>query len=88
MPVMDGFEATRKIRSIEKERNSSRLTTEAPTAAVIVALTGLASDRDEEEAYATGVDFFITKPVRFKSLEHVLKQYEKGTLWSSGQRPE
>jgi len=86
MPVMDGFEATRETRSIEKERNFSRLTTEAPTAAVIFALTGLASDRDEEKAYAAGVDFFITKPVRFERLEHVLKQYEDGTLWSSRNR--
>jgi CheY-like chemotaxis protein len=86
MPVMDGFQATRETRSIEEERNFSRLTTEAPTAAVIVALTGLASDRDEEKAYAAGVDFFITKPVRFESLEHVLKQYEDGTLCSSSHR--
>jgi CheY-like chemotaxis protein len=86
MPVMDGFQATRETRSIEKDRNFSRLTTETPTAAVIVALTGLASDRDEEKAYAAGVDFFITKPVRFESLEHVLKQYEDGTLWSSSHR--
>jgi CheY-like chemotaxis protein len=86
MPVMDGFQATRETRSIEKERNFSRLMTEAPTGAVIVALTGLASDRDEEKAYAAGVDFFITKPVRFESLEHVLKQYEDGTLWSSSHR--
>jgi CheY-like chemotaxis protein len=86
MPVMDGFEATRKIRSIEKERGFLRLMTKAHTPVVIVALTGLASDRDEEKAYAAGVDFFITKPVRFESLEHVLKQYEDGTLWSSSHR--
>jgi CheY-like chemotaxis protein len=86
MPVMDGFEATRETRSIEKERGFSRLTTEAPIPAVIVALTGLASDRDEEKAYAAGVDIFITKPVQFESLEHLLKQYEDGTLWSRSHR--
>lgn len=86
MPVMDGFEATRKIRSIEKERGFLTLMTKAHIPVVIIALTGLASDRDEEKAYAAGVDFFITKPVRFESLEHVLKQYEDGTLWSSSHR--
>ncbi|KAL5371379.1 hypothetical protein DPSP01_014307 [Paraphaeosphaeria sporulosa] len=88
MPIMDGFEATRETRSIEKERGFSRQTAEAPSPAVIVALTGLASDREEEKAYAAGVDFFLTKPVRFESLEYLLKQYEDGTLWSSDHRSE
>ncbi|KAL5373440.1 hypothetical protein PMIN02_012435 [Paraphaeosphaeria minitans] len=86
MPVMDGFEATRETRSIEKKRCFSRQTAEAPSPAVIVALTGLASDREVEKPYAAGVDFFLTKPVRFESLEYLLKKYEDGTLWSSDHR--
>jgi CheY-like chemotaxis protein len=64
----------------------SRLTTEVPILVVIVALTGLVSDRDEEKAYVAGVDIFIIKPVQFESLEHLLKQYEDGTLWSRSYR--
>ena len=81
---MDGFEVTRETRSIEREPGFSRQTPESHTLAVIVALTGLAGDRDREKAYAASVDFFITKPVQFESLERLLKQYEDGTLWSSG----
>jgi CheY-like chemotaxis protein len=83
MPVMDGFEATRQIRSIEKERGFSRLTARPSTPTIVVALTGLASSRDEEKAYANGVNIFITKPVQFKKLEHLLKQYEDGVLLRS-----
>jgi CheY-like chemotaxis protein len=63
---MDGFEATRRIRHMEAENSL--------TPAHIVALTGLASDRDEDEAYDAGVDKFITKPVQFDKLKHVLTE--------------
>ncbi|KAH7064201.1 hypothetical protein BKA63DRAFT_497034 [Paraphoma chrysanthemicola] len=63
MPVMNGFEATQEIRSVEKERGVARQTIRTPMPAVVVALTGLGSSRDEECAYAAGVDFFITKPM-------------------------
>ncbi|ORY08371.1 CheY-like superfamily [Clohesyomyces aquaticus] len=85
MPVMDGFDATRKIRTIENERGCSRQVTQDAVPAVIVALTRLASDREEAKAYASGVDLFITKPVRFAGLEQLLKQHEDGSLWKSSQ---
>jgi CheY-like chemotaxis protein len=71
MPVMDGFIATREIRRIERERPL-----DSTTLAYIVALTGLASDRDEDQALAAGVNMFITKPVRFDKLSAVLRQRE------------
>ena len=76
MPVMDGFEATRQIRRMETGQER------APTAkeSVIVALTGLASEEDENEAFDAGVDMFITKPVQFPRLSHLLHQYKEGTL--------
>ena len=67
MPVMDGLEATRKIRALEKERQSY-LGDAAPRPALIVALTGLASSRDQANAFASGVDLFLTKPVKFKEI--------------------
>ncbi|KAK7177459.1 sensor histidine kinase response regulator (hsp90-like protein) [Paraphaeosphaeria sporulosa] len=76
MPIMNGFEATRQIRKMEAgcER--------APTARepVIIALTGLASQEDEEEAFNAGVDLFVTKPMHFPKLSNLLRQYEEGTL--------
>jgi CheY-like chemotaxis protein len=72
MPVMDGLEATRKIRALEKERQK-RLRDAAPAPALIVALTGLASSRDQANAFASGVDLFMTKPVKFKEIGKLLE---------------
>lgn len=82
MPVMNGFTATREIRRIEHERCSAQSSSDPITSAYIVALTGLASDRDEDEALAAGVDKFVTKPVQFDKLSRLLKQREEGALIS------
>jgi CheY-like chemotaxis protein len=74
---MDGFTATRGIRRIEREQKSSRSSSEPFVAAQIIALTGLASDRDEDDAFAAGVDNFITKPVQFDKLTKVLQKREE-----------
>jgi len=70
MPVMNGFEATRAIRAIERERDGC-----GP--AIIIALTGLSSSRDESEALASGVDMFLTKPVSFREVSRLLDEWEK-----------
>ncbi|KAL2867044.1 putative sensor histidine kinase/response regulator [Aspergillus lucknowensis] len=75
MPVMNGFEATRAIRAIEKERNS-----ECSTPAIIIALTGLSSSRDESEAIASGIDLFLTKPVSFREVSKLLDDWEAKAL--------
>ncbi|KAH3105561.1 hypothetical protein KXW41_008171 [Aspergillus fumigatus] len=72
MPVMNGFEATRAIRALEKERDGC-----GP--ATIIALTGLSSSRDESEALTSGVDLFLTKPVSFKEVSRLLDEWaERG----------
>ncbi|KAI8153121.1 hypothetical protein K4K49_010427 [Colletotrichum sp. SAR 10_70] len=65
MPVMDGFEATRRIRAHEKAQGLSRCN--------IFALTGLASAGAQQEAFASGIDLFLTKPVRLKELSKILE---------------
>ncbi|KAF7530870.1 hypothetical protein G7054_g9416 [Neopestalotiopsis clavispora] len=64
MPVMDGLESTRNIRALEATKQL------APTK--VIALTGLVSADAQEEAFASGVDMYMTKPVRFKHLSSVL----------------
>lgn len=71
MPVMDGFEATRQIRILEKEQDVS---TRKPV--TIVALTGLASVSDEEKAFDAGVNLYYTKPVQFGKLRVLLQNLE------------
>jgi CheY-like chemotaxis protein len=70
---MDGWAATAAIRSIERDRRTI-------SAAYIVALTGLAADRDRQLAFESGVDHFLTKPVSLKQLGVVIDDWEKRDL--------
>jgi len=70
MPVMDGSAATASIRSLEQARPCTR-------PAYIVALTGLAADKDRQLAFQSGVDHFLTKPVSLKQLGVVIDDWEK-----------
>jgi CheY-like chemotaxis protein len=60
MPVMDGMTSTRLIREHEK--------TKGMTPCHVIALTGLTSASAKLEAWTSGVDDFLTKPVDFKKL--------------------
>ncbi|KAI1036220.1 hypothetical protein LB504_011536 [Fusarium proliferatum] len=64
MPVMDGLEATRQIRAFERYNGIA--------ASNILAITGLGSESTREEATRSGVDVFITKPVKLRELEAVI----------------
>jgi signal transduction histidine kinase/CheY-like chemotaxis protein len=64
MPVMDGLSATREIRALERKQGLPPTT--------IIALTGLASTKTEQEAFASGVNLFLTKPVQLKKLKDIL----------------
>ncbi|KAH8899884.1 hypothetical protein GQ53DRAFT_869088 [Thozetella sp. PMI_491] len=65
MPIMDGFEATRRIRAHEREQGLKALP--------IFALSGLASASAQQEALESGIDLFLTKPVILKELGVVLE---------------
>ncbi len=68
MPVMNGFDATRAIRSFEADNKLKP--------AMIIALTGLANGRDQTEGFSSGCDIYMTKPVSFKELGKLLKNWE------------
>ena len=63
MPIMDGLESTRNIRQFEQEQELSPST--------IVALTGLASAQDQQEAIESGIDTYLVKPVKFGDLKRI-----------------
>lgn len=44
---------------------------------MIIALTGLASGKDQSEAFLAGVDLYMTKPVSFKEVGRLLDNWEK-----------
>ncbi|CAI9417652.1 hybrid sensor histidine kinase/response regulator [Nocardioides sp. T2.26MG-1] len=64
MPVMDGFEATARIRARE---TGSRLP--------IIAMTASATEDDRLRCAAAGMDGFVPKPVDAAALERVLSRW-------------
>ncbi|EXA29033.1 hypothetical protein FOVG_19406 [Fusarium oxysporum f. sp. pisi HDV247] len=66
MPIMDGLEATRLIRKFERENHLKPVT--------IIAITGLATDGARDEAFASGLDVFLTRPVSLGQLVPVLNE--------------
>ncbi len=62
MPIMDGYEATKKIKEINKE-------------VVIIAQTAHALKNDREKTIAAGCDDYIAKPVNKNELINLIKKY-------------
>jgi signal transduction histidine kinase/CheY-like chemotaxis protein len=83
MPVMDGFEATRRIRQIEAAYKNNLSPDKVAPRSFIIALTGLASLKDQREAFAAGVDRYLMKPASFAKLSILLEEcqaeLEQGT---------
>jgi PAS domain S-box-containing protein len=67
MPVMDGFEATKKIRLREQNKDRKR--------EVIVALTANAMAGDREACLAVGMNDYLAKPFTFEMLFSTLSQW-------------
>ena len=67
MPVMDGLEATRLIRSA----NSAVANPQVP----IIAMTAHAIEGDRQKCLEAGMNDYVSKPVSPQSLAEVLKQW-------------
>ena len=66
MPVMDGYEATRKIRDGETLGHKPRLP--------IIGLTGSVCEEDRQRCLGAGMDEVLIKPVEITSLRSVLNK--------------
>ena len=69
MPVMDGYEATRKIR----EREGASLG-EPHKHTTIIALTGHAMQDDREKCLSAGMNDYLAKPFNIKQLKDVMER--------------
>jgi signal transduction histidine kinase/ligand-binding sensor domain-containing protein/DNA-binding response OmpR family regulator len=63
MPVMDGMEATRKIRALNEPQP------------VIIAMTANAMQGDKEKCLAAGMDDYISKPIKLEDLVNLLEKW-------------
>lgn len=68
MPVMDGYELTRRIRQIERELETGEHTP-------IVAVTADVQPGASEVCFAAGMDGYIAKPVKMDQLKQVLEKW-------------
>jgi CheY-like chemotaxis protein/HPt (histidine-containing phosphotransfer) domain-containing protein len=64
MPVMDGLEATRRIRASESGRRMP-----------IIAMTANAMEADRERCLAAGMDDYISKPIKAHELQQLLQHF-------------
>lgn len=98
MPILNGFEATKAIRVLEKEdpeaasnRTSLRLNGRIPIFAVSASLY----EKQRRELSDLGMDGWILKPIDFKRLREILKGinnaesreeavYREGCSWDLG----
>jgi signal transduction histidine kinase/DNA-binding response OmpR family regulator/HPt (histidine-containing phosphotransfer) domain-containing protein len=63
MPLMDGFEATRRIRLLESDRARK---------VPIIALTAHALPDDRRRCLEAGMDEYVAKPIRTRALLHTI----------------
>jgi len=77
MPVMDGLEATKKVREYEStfsKNSSNRESEESP----IIATTAHARTEDKNRCFEAGMNDYITKPIKFNELIRVVDKF----VWS------
>lgn len=73
MPVMDGLEATRQIRTFEMESN-------LPHRAVIVALTGSEPSEKKDVCLEAGMNDYMEKPIRESILRGLVDRFFNSSI--------
>ncbi len=75
MPEMDGFQATRAIRSLEREAG-------AESGVIIVALTANARREDRDRCLACGMNDYLSKPFTMVQLKDIIFKWHSAAKGS------
>lgn len=67
MPILDGYEATKEIRSIEQSEKRQHVP--------IIAMTANAMVQDKEKCFKVGMDDYISKPIEIANLLNIMSKY-------------
>lgn len=74
MPDMDGYEATRHIRLLERKTDAG--TTKTLQHTYIIAMTANVMEGDREKCLAAGMNDYVGKPVQTAELKAALERWE------------
>jgi two-component system, sensor histidine kinase and response regulator len=74
MPELDGYDATRMLRSREAEKGLPHMP--------VIAMTAHAMEGDREKCLAAGMDDYIAKPLRVEELDEILDRWLNPPDWS------
>lgn len=66
MPLLDGFEATRRIRMAERDTGAHR---------IVIAMTANAAEGDRERCLQAGMDDYLPKPITRDMLADLLRRW-------------
>ncbi|MCP4112041.1 MAG: AAA family ATPase [Desulfobacteraceae bacterium] len=86
MPIMDGFETTKIIRNAELGIKNSKFPLSGsrfPSAGPgipIIAMTAMAMEGDRDKCISSGMNDYISKPVRSKAILDILLKFCSGQL--------
>ncbi len=64
MPIMDGYEATKKIREIEEGAHVVK----------IIAMTANAMEGDRQKCISSGMDDYLSKPINYDKLFEIIEE--------------
>ena len=73
MPVMDGLEATRRIRALSREQKN----------VPIIAMTANAFADDRDKCFSAGMNSYLSKPIQIEDLAKVLGGFAGGVAVAS-----
>ena len=66
MPVMNGYDATRRIRKLDNPKNAG---------IPIIAMTANAFEEDKKNAFAAGMNAHLAKPFQIDALYDIMRKY-------------